>query len=64
MTSVTGIILVVDDDLPTQKLLEALMRRHGLNTQIAGNGGEAIEQLRKTDFACIILDLMMPVTGG
>lgn len=57
-------ILVVDDDPPTQKLLEALMKRQGLPTRIVSNGAEAIDSLRDGDFACIILDLMMPAVGG
>ena len=58
-------ILVVDDDEPTQKLLEALMKRQGLPTRIVGNGAEAIELLQEdASFACMILDLMMPAAGG
>jgi CheY-like chemotaxis protein len=57
-------ILVVDDDLPTQKLLEALVRRCGFPSIIASNGGEAIEALRRTELAAVILDMMMPSVGG
>jgi CheY-like chemotaxis protein len=57
-------ILVVDDDEPTQKLVEALLHRHGYTTAVASNGREAIEVLRKKKFAGIVLDLMMPHVGG
>lgn len=58
-------VLVVDDDLPTQKLLEALMKRQGLQSRIVSNGAEAIAALQAdADFACVILDLMMPAVGG
>jgi CheY-like chemotaxis protein len=57
-------ILIVDDDVPTQSLLQALLRRFGHVTEVAGNGGEAIERLRVGDYALIILDLMMPVVAG
>lgn len=40
------------------------MKRQGLPTHIVSNGAEAIASLRKGDFACIILDLMMPSVGG
>lgn len=57
-------ILVVDDDEPTQKLVEALLHRHGYTTVLASNGGQAIEVLRTKKFAGIVLDLMMPNVGG
>jgi CheY-like chemotaxis protein len=57
-------ILVVDDDDPTQKLVQALLHRHGYTTVLASNGREAIDLLRIRKFAGIILDLMMPSVGG
>ena len=57
-------VLVVEDDGPTRKLLEAVVRRSGFDTRFAGNGAEAIEVLRTTIFAAVILDLMMPTVGG
>lgn len=57
-------VLIVDDDAPTQELLVALMRRNGLGSTTASNGAEAIQAIRTTDFAVIILDLMMPAVDG
>jgi len=57
-------ILIVDDDEPTQKLLEVLMQRYGFATEVAANGAAAISRLRDGDYACVILDLMMPEVGG
>jgi CheY-like chemotaxis protein len=57
-------ILIVDDDVPTQNLLQALLRRFGHLSEVAGNGSEAIELLRQRDYSLIILDLMMPVVAG
>ena len=58
-------VLIVDDDLPTQKLLEAVMRRSGLDAVIAPSGLHAIEIIdARTDLGCIILDLMMPKVDG
>ena len=60
-----GTVLIVDDDLPTQKLLEAVMRRSGLEAVIAPSGREAIEIIDgRSDLGCIILDLMMPTIDG
>jgi DNA-binding response OmpR family regulator len=57
-------ILIVDDDEPTQKLLAVLMERYGFEPEVAPNGAVAIERLKERDYACIILDLMMPDVGG
>jgi two-component system, OmpR family, response regulator len=60
----TATILIVEDDRPTQMLLETLVQRYGYATVTAPDGGAAIELLRARDFAAIILDLMMPQIGG
>ena len=58
-------VLIVEDDEPTQMLLEALMQRGGIESVIARDGGKAIELLEtRDDFACLILDLMMPSVNG
>ncbi len=57
-------ILIVDDDVPTQNLLQALLHRIGHNTEVAGNGAQAIALLRERDYGLIILDLMMPHVAG
>ena len=61
----SAIILIVEDDEPTQRLLEALMQRNGINTLLAADGGKAIEIIdSRNDIACLILDLMMPSVDG
>lgn len=57
-------ILIVDDDIPTQNLLQALLRRFGHVTEVVSNGAEAIERLRERNYSVIILDLMMPGVAG
>jgi CheY-like chemotaxis protein len=63
---VSTTVLIVDDDEPTQKLLQAVMRRVGFDSVVAPNGSVAIELLDADEqsFACIILDLMMPSVDG
>ena len=56
--------LIVEDDEPTQKLLETLLRRSGLATTIAPTGTDAIERLSSVTFDVVILDLMMPYVAG
>jgi len=58
-------VLIVDDDQPTQQLLEAVIRRIGFTSAIASNGQMAIDLLNeRDDFRCVILDLMMPAVDG
>jgi CheY-like chemotaxis protein len=57
-------ILIVDDDEPTRKLLQALLVRYGFQTEIASNGREAIELIQSREYAVVILDLMMPTASG
>lgn len=64
-TGVQKTVLIVEDDEPTQALLEALMQRDGLATVTARNGKAAIEILgARDDIAVMILDLMMPEVDG
>lgn len=57
-------VLIVDDDQPTQQLLAALMRRNGFDSVVCANGAQAVTALGTTEFAVIILDLMMPEVDG
>jgi CheY-like chemotaxis protein len=59
-----SVILVVEDDQPTQFLLRTLIARGGYECVLATNGNEAIELLGTRTFDVIVLDLMMPVLGG
>lgn len=60
----TRAILIVEDDPPTQMLLETLVRRDGYESVTTGDGKAAIEQLASRDFVAVVLDLMMPEVGG
>ena len=57
-------VLIVDDDVATQQLLAALMRRNGFPSVVTSNGAEAIKVLSSQAVAVVILDLMMPEVGG
>lgn len=54
-------ILIVDDDEAMLNLLQILVRRDGFRTDLATNGGDALEKLKRPHSA-VILDLMLP--GG
>jgi two-component system chemotaxis response regulator CheY len=60
--------LIVDDDCTARLLLQGILKEYG-PTEIATNGNEAIETVRKalessTPFDLICLDVMMPEVNG
>ena len=57
-------ILVVDDIPDNSELLCRLLSRQGHRTVTASNGAEALAFLAKSQFDCVLLDIMMPVMGG
>ncbi|XOQ15260.1 MAG: Stage 0 sporulation A-like protein [Shouchella clausii] len=57
-------ILVVEDDVNTQKLMCAVLRRGGYNAYTADNGLDALNRIETRHFDCIVLDLMMPGMDG
>lgn len=56
--------LVVDDETPIRNLLAAVLRRERIPADTAVDGAEAIELLTRTSYACVVLDLMMPIMNG
>ena len=60
-------ILIVDDDPVQRRLLEALVRRFGYNTETAESGEEALRRLdavNQVSVDLMILDLVMPDLDG
>jgi len=57
-------ILVADDDSSIRHLMGTIVRREGLEVDIAADGDEAIELLKAHEYSVILLDLMMPRIDG
>lgn len=57
-------ILVVEDDLSTQKMICAVLKPANYNTFTARDGFDALSMMEKQYFDLIILDLMMPRMDG
>lgn len=57
-------ILVVEDDDAIRALLIAALRREPFDVHAAVNGAEGIELVRASEYAVILLDLMMPALNG
>ena len=57
-------VLIVDDDDTIRNLLCAALAKAGLSCDDAGHGVAALEKLKSTDYAVVLLDLMMPELDG
>ena len=61
---ISGMVLVVEDNLVNQKVAEGLLRRFGLRVGIAGDGHEALREVHRADYDLVLMDLQMPGIGG
>jgi signal transduction histidine kinase/DNA-binding response OmpR family regulator/HAMP domain-containing protein len=57
-------ILLVEDNEINQEVAEELLTSVGFKVDIANNGQEAIDMVKKKDYNCVLMDLQMPVMGG
>jgi two-component system sensor histidine kinase BarA len=57
-------ILVVDDDLLSQRLMQVLLKREGCEVDLASNGMEAFEAIKAQKYDIVFMDLQMPGMGG
>ena len=62
--SLTGLVLVAEDNKFTRQLIELLLTRMGADVELVENGQEAVEQSRLQVFDLILMDMHMPVMGG
>ena len=57
-------ILVVEDNLFSQQVAQELLEDAGAEVAVAGNGKEALDQMLRRRFDCVLMDLQMPVLDG
>jgi len=57
-------ILVVEDDATSQAVARGLLEDAGLAVDMVSNGREAVERVRTTSYALILMDMRMPVLDG
>jgi putative two-component system response regulator len=62
--SVTGTILIADDQAPNRELLDELLTTQGFKVITVADGAEALQQLSKVLTDLVILDVMMPHLNG
>ena len=57
-------VLVIDDEEVMRDILGTLLEREGYSVRLASNGQEGLDQARSLPFDAVIVDVMMPGTGG
>ncbi len=57
-------VLIVEDEENNLKLLEALCRKLGYETEVARNGYEAVEKVHRLMPDLVLMDVMMPEMNG
>lgn len=57
-------ILIVEDESNIAQLLHLYLEKEGYETQIAENGGKAVELFRSFHPDLVLLDIMLPVMDG
>ena len=57
-------VLLVEDNMHTQKLMTAVLRDAGYDVVTASNGEQALKKLAETHADIILADVMMPVLNG
>ena len=57
-------VLVAEDNKTSQKIIQRILEREGLNVDFADNGVEAVVKAQKTLYDCILMDCDMPLKDG
>lgn len=57
-------ILVVDDEENARKGLSKILEKEGYAVEMAANGKEAIDALKRLSFDLVITDMRMPLMDG
>lgn len=62
--SLSGLVLVVDDEELNRKLLRELLTSRGFQVEEAANGEEALRKAQRVNPDLVLLDVMMPRVDG
>jgi two-component system cell cycle response regulator len=57
-------VLIADDDPVSRQYVATLLRRHGMNVEIAEDGTKAVARVRDMGLDLVLLDIMMPGLDG
>ena len=57
-------LLLVEDNATNQQLALAILKKLGLEAEVAADGAEAIRKLESTAYDLVLMDVQMPVLDG
>lgn len=57
-------VLVAEDNVVNQKLIAALLKKHGATAVMASNGLDAVRLFEEEPFKLLLLDIHMPIMDG
>ncbi len=57
-------ILIVDDEIKIREVVKEYSKVMNFECDEASDGNEAVELVKKNDYACVVLDIMMPELDG
>ncbi|NPA66551.1 MAG: response regulator [Epsilonproteobacteria bacterium] len=57
-------LLIVEDNLINQKVLLAVLKKSGMHIDIANNGQEAVDMVKKKKYDLVLMDINMPIMDG
>jgi two-component system sensor histidine kinase/response regulator len=57
-------VLVVEDNAVNQKVAQGLLKKFGVQVDLAANGEEALSSLSHLSFDLVLMDCQMPVMDG
>ena len=60
----TARVLVVEDNAINQKVAQGLLKKFGVQVDLAANGEEALNSLENLPFDLVLMDCQMPVMDG
>jgi two-component system sensor histidine kinase/response regulator len=60
----TARVLVVEDNAVNQKVAQGLLKKFGVQVELAANGEEALNSLENLPFDLVLMDCQMPVMDG
>lgn len=57
-------VLVADDNPVNVLVLKAMLERHGIRADVAADGEEVLEAIRRTPYSLVLMDVYMPRLDG
>jgi PAS domain S-box-containing protein len=57
-------VLLVEDTPANQKLVQRILQKRGHRVDLAGNGAEAVELVKRNGYDAVLMDIQMPVMDG